>query len=306
MGLLQKGCYKKGKIEMDEKEKPPRSGLFGRYLASFLDARWGDIIAYMAVKKMRQTAFIRCSGRPDRGVSLMRGVGLEKRVVYQVVGEPEQLISKTTSHLRETLCLNQVVERKGREHSTIAMNLCLHKQRSSANTIERRLLVDALARLMLLRHQQTVRSHLLIPLKNYLILPHLLCHLQRDFRIVPRVIVIRADALLPVILVPLEAVGHDNGAVVESKVLDDARRGLNNIRVEPKHPACLRPDGREDKRVSSASHRGAASLLRAQRMAVFLILQRGRLEVLSQDRDAMESIRLLPGLHTANRILELA
>lgn len=91
------------------------------------------------------------------------------------------------------------------------------------------------------------------------------------------------------VVVSLEAVGDNEWLVERSEILDQCRRCLNDVGVQPQNPRSIRTKSGKEQRVASLGHDCAAGLLVLKLMTLAFILgHNGRLEILSQNDDTLE------------------
>lgn len=157
-------------------------------------------------------------------------------------------------------------------------------------------------------HQRPVRRHLGVAFEQDLVRAHFLRQSLRGGRVLPAVEVVRADVLrsLLFIVISLETVGHDDLLVVAGKILDERRRRLDDVAVEPEHPGRRRAEGGEEEVVARAAHGCSALFLVGEGVALGLGLRDGRLVVLALDGDGREAVLVGRGLRLLNALLQLA
>ncbi len=192
-----------------------------------------------------------------------------------------------------------MIEGEGGEHGAVSVDVSLHQERCAADAVERNLFVENTALLRQVGHQRPEGCHLGVALQQDLVRTHLLGQLLRGGAILPVVEIVGALVHLLLLGVPeaLEAVGRHDGLVVAGQVLDDGRRGLDDIGVKPQDPRCRGAQSREEQRIAGLGHGGPPNLLVRHLVALALVLRRkGRLNVLAQDDDALEPVLLEPVL----------
>jgi len=92
---------------------------------------------------------------------------------------------------------------------------------------------------------------------------------------------------------------------VRGEILDQRRRALDNVRVEPEHPRRGGAEGGEEERVAGARHAGAPRALVLHLVPLRLVLVvDGRVEVLPFDGDAREALPFGAGLRLGDGGLE--
>ena len=99
-------------------------------------------------------------------------------------------------------------------------------------------------------------------LAGFLRVPSFLLVLVR-WGVLPAVEVVgsRAHCVLFSVQVSLEAIGHDDGFIVACEILDQARRCLDDIRVQPQNPGSSRSKRSEEDAVPGFTHSSPAVLL---------------------------------------------
>lgn len=205
-------------------------------------------------------------------------------IIRQSIREPAQ----SPGHLRKPLSLHQVVKCEWREHSTISVHVRLYQQRRASYSVKRHLRINILPLLELIGHQCSVRWHLSVSLNEDVVWAHCLGKLPRLFAVLPGVEVVGALVGLLGIGVDeaLEAVGYDDRLVMQRKVLDQRRRCLNDICVQPEDPRGGWAKGGEEERVPRPAHSCAADLLMLQLVPFSFILRRQwRREILALNDD---------------------
>lgn len=90
------------------------------------------------------------------------------------------------------------------------------------------------------------------------------------------------------------------------KVLNERRRRLDDVAVEPQHPGRRRAEGGEKEVVARAAHGCSALLLVGEGMALGLSLRDGRLVVLALDGDGREAVLVGRRLRLLDALLQLA
>ena len=227
---------------------------------------------------------------------------------YKIVWQSPALPPKPSCHLGEPLRLNEVVEGKGREHGPIAMDFCFDEQRGAANAVQLYFLGRiGFPFLHHVGHKSSVCSHATVALEENLVRPQFLRHVPRRLRVDPIIEVVRPHrhSLLVLVEVALEAVRRDDRLVMGGQVLDEARRRLDNVGVEPEHPAGGGAHGGEEQAVAGLCHGRAPRLLVLELVPLVLRLRlQRRLRVLPQDRDAGEPLLLRARLRLLYLLLQ--
>lgn len=81
-------------------------------------------------------SFIRCSGTPA-GESVSGSASRPNAcITYKVVWQAPACPTETLAHLCKSLGLNEMVEREGREHSTVSVHFRLHEKGSATYTVQ--------------------------------------------------------------------------------------------------------------------------------------------------------------------------
>jgi hypothetical protein len=218
---------------------------------------------------------------------------------YKIIWQAEALPVQTIRHLGKSFRLDEVVEGERGEHGAIAMYLCLDEQGCAAYTIELDLGRGVCRPVVHLGHQAAVCRHLCIALKQDVVLAHLVAQLPCGWAVDPIVVVVWADVVrfLVFAVVPLEAVGRNDGHVVRSKVLDEGRRRLDNVGIHPQDPRRGRAHGRKQQRIARLGHGCTAGLLVLHLVPLGLELALQRvLRVLAEDGHGGEAPSLGPRL----------
>jgi len=187
------------------------------------------------------------------------------------------------------------------------MYLCFDQHRRATNPIQLDLRMRVCRRVVHLRHQAAVRSHLAVPLQQDIVFAHLVSHFLCRRAVDPIVEVVLADCrgFGVLVVVALEAVGHDDGDVVVGQVLDEGRGRLDNVGVEPQDPRCGRAHGGEEEGVACLGHGGPARLLVLHFVPLFFELGlEGGLGVLAQDGDGGKALGFGAGLRLCDLGLE--
>lgn len=200
-----------------------------------------------------------------------------------------------------------MVEGKRREHGPVSVHLRLDHQRRAAHAVDLQYppRVPLRVRVRDLRHQRPVGRQFCVPFNDDFVRAHALRQLQCRGAVLPRVEVVRPDVGLAFFVeVALHAVGHYNGLVVRSEVLDERGWRFNDVRVHPQHPGGEGAHCGEKERVARARHGGAPHLLILELMPCGFVLGSGDLEVLPQDGYAGEAAGFGAGLGSLNGFLQ--
>jgi len=216
-------------------------------------------------------------------------------MTYKVVWQSETFPVQSVRHLGETLSLDEVVEGEGREHGAVSVYLCLDKQSGTTYTIELDLGLGVRRRIVHLSHEAAVGSHLGITFQQNIIFAHLRSKILCCGTVDPVVEIVfpNIHSLLFFVVVSLEAVGDNDGHVVVGEILDQGRRGLDDVGIHPQNPRGCGAQGCEQERVARLGHSRPSCLLILHLVTLGLALRlEWGLGVLTEDSDGGEAVLL--------------
>lgn len=201
-----------------------------------------------------------------------------------------------------------MVERKRREHCAVPVHFRLDQQRRAPYSIKwnYHALVALRGGVGSFCHQCSIRRYVRITFEQYFVRPHLRRKVLRHRRVLPRIVVVGSNVgFFVFVQVALVAIGDDDRLIVRGEVLNECRRGLDDVRIEPEHPRRGRADGCEEKRIAGSSHARASGSLILQLMPLpFVLTLDRRVKVLPFYRDACESLAFGARLRLCDRGLE--